>query len=232
MQAGWPLGLQLEELGANGRQGLHARFEAAQPAIHSVPAPSPPLPLPSQSIKTPVMTLPLRPGLGEQAAADLAVRLKRIRLAEALKSEPLVYCCLLRGAAAAGGDAALLLCWLAWCLSTHLPAGPDPSPHRPSPAGMEVEENVIARTSAMPFGRGRIYTVRMQVGAAGRPAAAAAAHWHGTLGSRRPRATCFGSPAPPPLLHLSGRTHPPLLSRHPPRSRSSTPWPCTPLSWR
>lgn len=40
------------------------------------------------SIKTPVMTLPLHPGLGAEAAAELAVRLKRIRLAEALKSEP------------------------------------------------------------------------------------------------------------------------------------------------
>lgn len=39
------------------------------------------------SIKTPVMTLPLHPGLGAEAAAELAVRLKRIRLAEALKSE-------------------------------------------------------------------------------------------------------------------------------------------------
>jgi DNA-directed RNA polymerase I subunit RPA1 len=39
------------------------------------------------SIKTPVMTLPLHPGLGAEAAADLAVRLKRIRLAEALHSE-------------------------------------------------------------------------------------------------------------------------------------------------
>lgn len=39
------------------------------------------------SIKTPVMTLPLHGGLGAEAAADLAVRLKRIRLAEALRSE-------------------------------------------------------------------------------------------------------------------------------------------------
>lgn len=39
------------------------------------------------SIKTPVMTLPLHRGLGAGAAADLAVRLKRIRLAEALRSE-------------------------------------------------------------------------------------------------------------------------------------------------
>jgi hypothetical protein len=39
------------------------------------------------SIKTPVMTLPLHPGLGGEAAADLAVRLKRIRLAEALRCE-------------------------------------------------------------------------------------------------------------------------------------------------
>ena len=38
-------------------------------------------------IKTPVMTLPLHPGLGAQAAADLAVRLKRIRLAETLQGE-------------------------------------------------------------------------------------------------------------------------------------------------
>ncbi|KAL4436829.1 hypothetical protein ABPG75_003968 [Micractinium tetrahymenae] len=65
------------------------------------------------SIKTPVMTLPLHPGLGPEAAADLAVRLKRIRLAEALRS-------------------------------------------------MHVEENVIARTNAVAFGRGRVYTVRMQ----------------------------------------------------------------------
>ena len=39
------------------------------------------------SIKTPVMTLPLHAGLGAPAAADLAVRLKRIRLAEALRCE-------------------------------------------------------------------------------------------------------------------------------------------------
>lgn len=39
------------------------------------------------SIKTPVMTLPLRRGLGAEAGAELAVRLKRIRLAEALDSE-------------------------------------------------------------------------------------------------------------------------------------------------
>lgn len=39
------------------------------------------------AIKTPVMTLPLRPGLGAEAAAELAVRLKRIRLAEAMKGE-------------------------------------------------------------------------------------------------------------------------------------------------
>eukprot|EP00887_Chlorella_sp_A99_P007931 scaffold12.g7931.t1 len=37
------------------------------------------------SIKTPVMTLPLLPGLGPQEAAALAVRLKCIRLAEALR---------------------------------------------------------------------------------------------------------------------------------------------------
>ncbi|KAI3425875.1 hypothetical protein D9Q98_007848 [Chlorella vulgaris] len=65
------------------------------------------------SIKTPVMTLPLHSGLGEEAAADLAVRLKRIRLAEALRS-------------------------------------------------LAVEENVIAKTDAVAFGRGRIYTIRMQ----------------------------------------------------------------------
>ncbi|PSC74762.1 beta and beta-prime subunits of DNA dependent RNA-polymerase [Micractinium conductrix] len=65
------------------------------------------------SIKTPVMTLPLHSGLGAEAAADLAVRLKRIRLAEALRS-------------------------------------------------MHVEENVIARTTAVAFGRGRVYTVKMQ----------------------------------------------------------------------
>lgn len=29
---------------------------------------------------------------------------------------------------------------------------------------MHVEENVIARTNAVAFGRGRVYTVRMQVG--------------------------------------------------------------------
>jgi len=46
------------------------------------------------SIKTPVMTLPLHAGLGAEAAADLAVRLKRIRLAETLQSE----CCLCRAA--------------------------------------------------------------------------------------------------------------------------------------
>ena len=39
------------------------------------------------SIKTPVMTLPLHPHMGPEAAAELAVRLKRIRLAEALKGE-------------------------------------------------------------------------------------------------------------------------------------------------
>ena len=52
-------------------------------------------------IKTPVMTLPLLPGLGPEAAAALAVRLKRIRLAEALRSEPP-----LRGGAVGG--------WLWW----------------------------------------------------------------------------------------------------------------------
>lgn len=40
--------------------------------------------LPPACLQTPVMTLPLRPGLGAEAAAELAVRLKRIRLAEAL----------------------------------------------------------------------------------------------------------------------------------------------------
>lgn len=43
------------------------------------------------SIKTPVMTLPLHPGLGAEAAAELAVRLKRIRLAEALKGGRCVH---------------------------------------------------------------------------------------------------------------------------------------------
>ncbi len=39
------------------------------------------------------MTLPLHPGLGAEAAAELAVRLKRIRLAEALKGAFLPLCC-------------------------------------------------------------------------------------------------------------------------------------------
>jgi DNA-directed RNA polymerase I subunit RPA1 len=38
------------------------------------------------AIKTPVMTLPLAPGAGAGGAAQLAVRLKRVRLAEALKA--------------------------------------------------------------------------------------------------------------------------------------------------
>lgn len=36
----------------------------------------------TQSIKTPVMTLPIRPGQGTQEANELANRLRRIRLAE------------------------------------------------------------------------------------------------------------------------------------------------------
>lgn len=87
------------------------------------------------SIKTPVMTLPLHPGLGPEAAALLAVRLKRIRLAEALKSE------LGRGWAGLGGWK--LRCWGAagggaWAChcrrrADRPPACPAPSqmPHRP-----------------------------------------------------------------------------------------------------
>ncbi len=38
----------------------------------------------AQSIKTPVMTLPIRPGMATPQATELANRLRRIRLAEVL----------------------------------------------------------------------------------------------------------------------------------------------------
>lgn len=65
------------------------------------------------TIKTPVMTLPLREGTGDEDAKRLAVRLKRIRLAEALRA-------------------------------------------------LRVEENVVAKTPAAEFNRGRVYTVRLE----------------------------------------------------------------------
>lgn len=64
------------------------------------------------AIKTPVMTIPILPQHGEEGAKKLAVRLKRIRLAETLK-------------------------------------------------GLRVKENVVARTSAADFGRGRTYQIEL-----------------------------------------------------------------------
>ena len=49
--------------------------------------------------------------------------------------------------------------------SRNFPTRSRPLPTRPPCAGLSVEENVIARTSAVAFGRGRVYTIRMQVGA-------------------------------------------------------------------
>ena len=43
----------------------------------------------AQSIKTPVMTLPIRPGMATPQATELANRLRRIRLAEVLHQQSL-----------------------------------------------------------------------------------------------------------------------------------------------
>lgn len=162
-------------------------------AVSASPAASPCLQTAAASIKTPVMTLPLHPGLGAEAAAELAVRLKRIRLAEALKGGCCVHvqqpgktawvagplCGLCRGAASTRQPGRLRTNHVTLSRRTRahhrtlrcsarirrlynkrlLTAQSSLMPL----AAMSVEENVIARTSAMAFGRGRVYTVHMQV---------------------------------------------------------------------
>ena len=45
----------------------------------------------AQSIKTPVMTLPMRPGLANPQATELANRLRRVRLAEVQHCLPALH---------------------------------------------------------------------------------------------------------------------------------------------
>jgi hypothetical protein len=142
----------------------------------------------SSRIKTPVMSLPLLPDALASGAAALAVRLRRIRLAEALAGEafsvdpalrpvlPDTWHAMCRGPplclpplppCSLAPVLCLRLLSAACALSQgELPCLPPPFPTFITfllpPPGLSVEENVVTRSGASGRSLGRTYTVRLR----------------------------------------------------------------------